>query len=1281
MINNDNFKSLLKYLRFEEKGNSFTKNFEGNDVFLKVDFKKEELEYPENSGLIINERQTCNFSQSENAVVFECVHRLLEKGYKPEHIELEPKWKVGHGASGGRADILIKDQNNKPLLIIECKTFGKEFEKAWKETLDDGGQLFSYAQQISETEFLALYASEFDDKNNIIAVEQRIISHKDNEEILKQNDKLKSFKKASNVKQRYDVWKDTYQLEYTETGIFEDNIQAYQIGKSKYTLDTDTRPVTDKDKEGKYHRFRTILRQHNIARKETAFEVLVNLFLSKIVDEEENKTDLKFYWKGVAYDNYFDFVDRLQSLYQIGMRKFLNDEIVYISNDQIDNAFWTVRNKRNATRKQIQEYFRKLKFFSNNAFSFINVHNERLFNKNAKVLVEIVQMWQNLRLKTKDQNQFLGDMFEFFLDNSIKQSEGQFFTPLPICKFIVMSLPLEDKIKKSSEPLRAIDYACGAGHFLTEYAHQIKPLVKKYKETEISKYYENIVGIEKEDRLAKVAKVSAYMYGQDQIKILEEDALSNIAEIKAESFDVLVANPPFAVEGFLQNLSEKEKEQYELIETTGINSNTPNIQCFFIERARQIMSPGGTVGIIVPSSVLSNSDATHIRTREIILKYFDIVSIVDLGSAFGKTKTNTFVLFLRRKEQKPEPAEHYKNRVEDYFEGIKEGDKDLSEYQDLYLIKKYCEHTELPFEEYKKLFGVTPDAIASLDELLKTGIFKDYKVDFENSTEIKNLKKKKNFTDKTEEEQAEELNKRFINYLFGIEKDKLFYFMLAYENRQKVLIVKSPSDNKEQKQFLGYEWSGAKGSEGIKYNGGSTVSNIITPLFDPKNINNTNKINYLIKQNFIGAKPDTNHPDYITYANVTEILDFSRKDFNKAFSHTPKKSITIETKWDVVKLGEIVETLNGLWTGKKEPFVKVTVIRNTNFTKDGKLNLSDVAVLDVEQKQYEKRKLKYGDIIVEKSGGSETQAIGRVVFFNKKEGDYSYSNFTSRLRLTSDKCKPEYLHLFLNYFYELGYTFSFQNGMSGIKNLDFEQYLSVKIPLAPKEVQQQIVSECDAIDNNVEQAKATVEKCGKEIEERVNEVFSKGTLEKLKDLVFINQFTENPSENPDQEFIYIDIDSVGKGTGEINFTNKMLGKNAPSRARRIAPKGSVLISTVRPYLKGFSFIDMETEGCIFSTGFAILETKDEKKITNKSLFFAFMYLTELMKQMEAQMGKSSYPSINKSDIENFKIPVPPISEQKKLVSAIEKLESQINEAKTIIESAGGQKQAVMEKYL
>ena len=59
---------------------------------------------------------------------------------------------------------------------------------------------------------------------------------------------------------------------------------------------------------------------------------------------------------------------------------------------------------------------------------------------------------QDIKLKTDEQNQFLGDLFEGFLDDGIKQSEGQFFTPLPITRFIVSSLPLEALINQSDEP-------------------------------------------------------------------------------------------------------------------------------------------------------------------------------------------------------------------------------------------------------------------------------------------------------------------------------------------------------------------------------------------------------------------------------------------------------------------------------------------------------------------------------------------------------------------------------------------------------------------------------------------------------------------------------------------------------------------------------------------------------------------------------------------------------------------------------------------------------------
>lgn len=180
--------------------------------------------------------------------------------------------------------------------------------------------------------------------------------------------------------------------------------------------------------------------------------------------------------------------------------------------------------------------------------------------QNSAILLEIVKMIQDIRLKTEEQNQFLGDLFEGFLDQGIKQSEGQFFTPMPIVKFLVSSLPLQQMIESSPEPLAVMDYACGAGHFLNEYATQIRSFLK---EEQLSSYYEQIVGIEKEYRLSKVAKVSAFMYGQDEIRIVYADALAQNDGIKNGKYNVLISNPPYSVKGFLEMLSDEERASFD----------------------------------------------------------------------------------------------------------------------------------------------------------------------------------------------------------------------------------------------------------------------------------------------------------------------------------------------------------------------------------------------------------------------------------------------------------------------------------------------------------------------------------------------------------------------------------------------------------------------------------------------------------------------------------------------------------------------------------------------
>ncbi len=182
--------------------------------------------------------------------------------------------------------------------------------------------------------------------------------------------------------------------------------------------------------------------------------------------------------------------------------------------------------------------------------------------------------------------------------------------------------------------------------------------------------------------------------------------------------------------------------------------------------------------------------------------------------------------------------------------------------------------------------------------------------------------------------------------------------------------------------------------------------------------------------------------------------------------------------WTYKKLGDLTTTINGLWTGKKPPFVNVAVVRNTNFTKDCKLDMTNVAFLNVEQNQYVTRKLYPGDIIVEKSGGSDKQPVGRPVLFNISDGEYSFSNFTSTLRISTNEISSTFLHKVLFAKYLQGVTCKMQSKTTGIRNLNFKAYKSLEIPVPPMGEQEAIVAELDKINSAIDELKLQVADLG-----------------------------------------------------------------------------------------------------------------------------------------------------------------------------------------------------------
>lgn len=181
--------------------------------------------------------------------------------------------------------------------------------------------------------------------------------------------------------------------------------------------------------------------------------------------------------------------------------------------------------------------------------------------------------------------------------------------------------------------------------------------------------------------------------------------------------------------------------------------------------------------------------------------------------------------------------------------------------------------------------------------------------------------------------------------------------------------------------------------------------------------------------------------------------------------------------WNENKLDELCIFRNGLWTGKKEPFVECNVIRNANFTKNFKLNYNNIAKISVEKKQYETRELQYGDLILEKSGGGPKQPVGRVVIFNKKENGYSFSNFTSLIRIKDKNIiNYKFLYLYLCYCYLSGITEKMQKNSTGIRNLSFKEYKNISVPVPPLSEQQRIVEILDKAFANIDKAKENATK-------------------------------------------------------------------------------------------------------------------------------------------------------------------------------------------------------------
>jgi type I restriction enzyme S subunit len=182
---------------------------------------------------------------------------------------------------------------------------------------------------------------------------------------------------------------------------------------------------------------------------------------------------------------------------------------------------------------------------------------------------------------------------------------------------------------------------------------------------------------------------------------------------------------------------------------------------------------------------------------------------------------------------------------------------------------------------------------------------------------------------------------------------------------------------------------------------------------------------------------------------------------------------------------------------------------------------------------------------------------------------------------------------------------------------------------------------------------------------------------RLKEVSDINP--EALSDKTDQNYMfhYIDLSTVNEG--KLNLpSNKIAFREAPSRARRKVKKNDVLLATVRPNLKGFAYISFEANDIVCSTGYAVLRSKNE--VISLYLFYV-LFSHETERYFYSCVVGSNYPALNNSDVNNLKIPLPPLPEQKKIAEILSAWDRAIEQIRKLIDAKKRLKKGLMQQLL
>ena len=340
------------------------------------------------------------------------------------------------------------------------------------------------------------------------------------------------------------------------------------------------------------------------------------------------------------------------------------------------------------------------------------------------------------------------------------------------------------------------------------------------------------------------------------------------------------------------------------------------------------------------------------------------------------------------------------------------------------------------------------------------------------------------------------------------------------------------------------------------------------------------------------------------------------------------------------------------------------ILRTTNFTNTGKISYRDVVERKISDTKIDKKRLKYGDIILEKSGGTDKTPVGRVVFCDEdiEEDTYLCNNFTVGLRTKKDYF-AKYL-FYLMFFYHLqGKTLSLQNKTTGIRNLKVDSYLNCEINISAKPEQKRIADELDKVSGLIEKRQKQLEKLDLLIKSRFVEMFgdigSGYAVWASKEGNELFKFSSG-------KFLE---ESLRKGQGVPVYGGNGIAWHTD---RYLVNKPTIVIGRVGVYCGNVRLINEPawiTDNAIYIKEFRL-------NLFNLTFLVIYMSLIGFSKYADF----SGQPKITQKPLEKQKYIVPPIELQNRFADFVENVERNKSKIKNSLDKLITLKKALMQKY-